>query len=73
MASMIAAVNCVLGGVLVALALSVGLGLPVLAAQLTGVAVGIVLLASTLTYERRRIRAANLARRPVEGELRKHP
>jgi len=73
MASMIAAVNCVLGGVLVALAISVGFGLPVLAGRLTGVAVGVVLLASTLIYERRRIRAANLARRPAGGGLRERP
>jgi len=66
MASMVAAVNCVLGGVLVALALSEGLGLATLAAQLTGMVVGVVLLVSTLTYERRRIRAANIARRPAE-------
>ncbi|WP_336628114.1 MULTISPECIES: hypothetical protein [unclassified Microbacterium] len=67
MASMIAAVNCVLGGALVALALTEGIGSPLLGAQLSGATVGIVLLGATLTYERRRIRAANLARRPVGG------
>lgn len=67
MASMIAAVNCVLGGALVALVLSLGAGLPVPPAQVVGAFVGIVLLVSTLTYERRRIRAANRARRPIDG------
>lgn len=66
MASMVAAVNCVLGGALVALTLSAGLGLPALASQLTGAAVGFALLVSTLTYERRRIRAASGSRRPAD-------
>lgn len=66
MASMVAAVNCVLGGALVALALAVGLAVPVLAAQLIGAAVGVALLLATLTYERRRIRAASRIGRIVE-------
>ncbi|MBO9625164.1 MAG: hypothetical protein J7484_02165 [Microbacterium sp.] len=59
MASMVAAVNCVLGGALVALALAVGLGMPTAPAHLSGAAVGLSLLVATLTYERRRIRAAS--------------
>lgn len=58
MASMIAAVNCVLGGALVALALIFGRAAQPLTAQFAGVVVGLVLLAATLTYERRRIRLA---------------
>ncbi|MFJ4165458.1 hypothetical protein ACIPY5_07865 [Microbacterium sp. NPDC089698] len=65
MASMVAAVNCVLGGALIALALSVGLGLPALSAQLAGAAVGFALLVATLAYERRRIRGASLPHGPV--------
>ncbi len=61
MASMIAAVNSVLGGALVALLLLFGIGAPTLLSQLVGVIVGLVLLASTLSYERRRIRTANAA------------
>lgn len=59
MASMIAAVNCVLGGALVALALIVGFGVPAEAGRIVGVAVGATLLVATLTYERRRIRLAS--------------
>ncbi len=58
MASMIAAVNGVLGGALVALALVTGLGVPAPVAQTAGATIGVTLLAATLTYERRRIRAA---------------
>src|SRR5690606_20986414 len=58
MATMIGIVNCVLAGVLVALALIFGAHLAAVPAQLSGVVVGVVLLTSTLTYERRRIRAA---------------
>lgn len=58
MASMIAAVNAVLGGALVALVLLTGLGAPTFPAQIVGAAVGLVLLAATLVYERRRIREA---------------
>jgi hypothetical protein len=58
MASMIAAVNAVLGGALVALVLLTGFGAPTLPAQIVGAAVGLVLLAATLVYERRRIREA---------------
>ena len=58
MASMIAAVNAVLGGALVALVLIFGAGVAPLAAQLSGILVGVVLLAATLIYERRRIRRA---------------
>jgi hypothetical protein len=65
MASMVAAVNCVLGGALIALALSVGLGLPALSPQLAGAAVGFALLVATLAYERRRIRGASLPHGPV--------
>jgi hypothetical protein len=58
MATMIGIVNCVLAGVLVTLALIFGAHLATIPAQLSGVVVGVILLASTLTYERRRIRAA---------------
>lgn len=58
MANMIGIVNCVLGGVLVALALIFGARLDALPAQISGAVVGALLLASTLRYERRRIRAA---------------
>ncbi|UYO97053.1 hypothetical protein OED01_15860 [Microbacterium sp. M28] len=56
MASMIGAVNSVLGGAIVALVLIVGLGIPAAPAQIAGVAVGLGLLMATLGYERRRIR-----------------
>jgi len=59
MASMIAAVNSVLGGALVTLALLTGVRAPTLPAHLAGVGVGLVLLGATLTYERRRVRAAS--------------
>jgi len=58
MASMIAAVNCVLGGALITLLLIFGGGWGALPAQISGVAVGVLLLTATLTYERRRILAA---------------
>lgn len=58
MSSMIAAVNAVLGGALVALVLIFGADVPPLVAQMAGILVGVVLLAATLTYERRRIRLA---------------
>lgn len=57
MASMIGTVNSVLGGALVALLL-IFIGVPPLLAQASGVVVGLLLLVATLTYERRRIRAA---------------
>lgn len=56
MASMIAAVNCVLGGAVTASVLSLGLGVSTPWSQLAGAAVGAVLLVMTLVYERRRIR-----------------
>ena len=59
MASMVGAVNAVLGGALAALVLIIGLGVPQLPAQLVGTAAGLMLLGATLTYERRRIRAAS--------------
>ncbi|WP_309129763.1 hypothetical protein [Microbacterium sp.] len=59
MASMIAAVNAVLGGALVALVLAIGVEVPTGVAQLAGGVVGLALLTATLTYERRRIRAAS--------------
>lgn len=59
MASMIGAVNAVLGGALVALALIIGGGARPLPAQIAGVAAGVALLAATLTYERRRIRRSS--------------
>ncbi|GAA5092379.1 hypothetical protein GCM10025760_20950 [Microbacterium yannicii] len=58
MASMVAAVNCVLGGAVVTLALIFGGGWEIVPAQIAGVAVGVLLLTATLAYERRRIRAA---------------
>ncbi|MFK4834127.1 hypothetical protein ACI3KY_00185 [Microbacterium sp. ZW T2_14] len=58
MASMIAAVNCVLGGALVTLLLIFGGGWEPLPAQIAGVTAGVLLLGATLTYERRRILAA---------------
>ncbi|WP_164234540.1 hypothetical protein [Microbacterium hydrocarbonoxydans] len=58
MASMVAAVNAVLGGALVALALLTAAGAPALGAQFTGTTVGAGLLSATLIYERRRIRLA---------------
>lgn len=58
MASMIAAVNCVLGGALVTLLLIFGGGWEALPAQISGVIAGVLLLTATLTYERRRILAA---------------
>lgn len=58
MASMVAAVNAVLGGALLALGLVVGLGLPPAPSQVAGAIVGIGLLVATLVYERRRIRRA---------------
>jgi len=58
MASMIAAVNAVLGGALVALVLIFGASVHPLAAQISGIVVGMLLLTATLTYERRRIRVA---------------
>jgi hypothetical protein len=59
MASMIGAVNAVLGGALVALAMIIGLGIEPLPSHAAGVTVGVVLLAATLTYERRRIRRSS--------------
>lgn len=58
MASMIGTVNSVLGGALVTLFLVFGGGVQPLLAQASGVIVGLALLTATLTYERRRIRAA---------------
>lgn len=58
MASMIAAVNCVLGGALVTLVMLIGLGAPPLVAQAVGAVLGLALLGATLIYERRRIREA---------------
>jgi hypothetical protein len=58
MASMIGTVNSVLGGVLVALVLIFGGAVEPLLAQISGVIVGLMLLAATLMYERRRIRSA---------------
>ncbi|WP_449407361.1 hypothetical protein [Microbacterium maritypicum] len=58
MASMIGTVNSVLGGALVALVLIFGAAVPPFLAQVSGVAAGSILLAATLTYERRRIRSA---------------
>ena len=58
MASMIGAVNCVLGGALVSLLLIFGAHLAPGLAQIAGVTVGLLLLTATLTYERRRIRGA---------------
>jgi hypothetical protein len=58
MASMIGAVNCVLGGALVSLLLIFGAHVPPGLAQIAGVTVGLLLLTATLTYERRRIRGA---------------
>ena len=58
MASMIGTVNSVLGGVLVALVLIFGGAVEPLLAQISGVIVGLILLAATLMYERRRIRSA---------------
>ncbi|WP_019180250.1 hypothetical protein [Microbacterium yannicii] len=57
MASMIGAVNAVLGGALVTLALTVGLGLPTVPATLVGIALGLAVLIATLRYERHRIRS----------------
>lgn len=57
MASMVGAVNSVLGGALVTLVLTIGLGLRTLPATLIGIAVGLVVLLATLRYERRRIRS----------------
>ena len=59
MASMIGAVNAVLGGALVALVLIFGGDVEPVLAQVSGVTVGLLLLTATLTYERRRIRAAS--------------
>ncbi|GGD67272.1 hypothetical protein [Microbacterium murale] len=67
MASMIGAVNAVLGGALAALVLIIGFDTASLPAQITGVVFGILLLAATLSYERRRIRAANLDRSSAGG------
>jgi hypothetical protein len=58
MASMIGAVNCVLGGALVSLLLIFGAHLAPDLAQIAGVTVGLLLLTATLAYERRRIRGA---------------
>ena len=58
MASMIGAVNSVLGGALVVLVLVIGLDVQPLPAQIAGIAVGLLLLAATYSYEHRRIRAA---------------
>jgi hypothetical protein len=58
-ASMIAAVNAVLGGVLVALVLLFAANVAPSAAQVCGGVVGAALLAATLVYTRRRIRAAS--------------
>lgn len=58
MASMIGTVNSVLGGALVALVLIFDAAVPPLLAQISGVVIGLILLAATLTYERRRIRSA---------------
>jgi hypothetical protein len=58
MASMIGTVNSVLGGVLVALVLIFGGAVEPLLAQISGVIVGLILLAATLMYERRHIRSA---------------
>lgn len=58
MASMIAAVNAVLGGALLALVLTNGIGLPAVVAQIAGAVIGAALLAATLIYERRRVRHA---------------
>lgn len=58
MASMIGTVNSVLGGALVALVLIFGGAVEPLLAQISGVIVGLILLAATLMYERRRIRSA---------------
>ena len=57
MASMIGAVNAVLGGAIVGLVLITGAGIPAVPAQIAGVVVGLALLLATLGYERRRIRA----------------
>jgi hypothetical protein len=59
MASMVGAVNSVLGGALVALLVIFGGGAPPFLAQTSGVIVGLTLLTATLTYERRRIRSAH--------------
>lgn len=58
MASMIGTVNSVLGGALVALVLIFGGAVEPLLAQISGVIVGLILLAATLMYERHRIRSA---------------
>jgi hypothetical protein len=59
MASMIGAVNAVLGGALVALVLIIGLSLEPLPSQVVGVVAGLLLLVATLSYERRRIRESS--------------
>ncbi|NLP84201.1 hypothetical protein HF576_10085 [Microbacterium sp. CFH 90308] len=59
MASMVGAVNSVVGGALVTLVLTIGLGLRTLPATLFGIAAGLVLLLATLRYERRRIASVN--------------
>jgi hypothetical protein len=56
MASMIGAVNAVVGGALAALVLITGVGLHPLPSQLVGVGAGALLLTATLSYERYRIR-----------------
>lgn len=61
MASMIGAVNAVLGGALVALVLIIGLGVQPLPSQIAGVGTGVLLLVATLSYERRRIRESSNA------------
>jgi hypothetical protein len=58
MASMVGTVNAVLGGALVALLLTFVVAAAPAFAQAAGAAVGLLLLVSTLIYERRRIGAA---------------
>lgn len=58
-ASMIAAVNSVVGGALLALVLIIGAGVQPLTAQMAGAGTGLILLTATLIYERRRLRASS--------------
>lgn len=58
MASMVGAVNAVLGGALVTLVLVGVFSVSELPAQTAGIVIGALLLTATLIYERRRIRAA---------------
>ncbi|TIH37367.1 hypothetical protein D4765_08135 [Subtercola vilae] len=57
-ASMITVVNSVLGGAGIAVVLTIGTGVPLIAAVITGIAFGLLVLALLFAYQVQRIRSA---------------